>query len=167
MIPKIDKTCFIAESAVIIGDVELKKNCGVFPNAVIRGDQNTIKIDEGSNVQDCAVIHTDIEHKVIIGKNVSLGHGSVVHGAAIEDNVIIGMNSTIMNGAKIGKGSIIGACALVTEDKEIPPNSLVVGIPGKIIKQAEEFLEMGKKNAEEYHRLIEEHNNKDHEHYKK
>ena len=83
MIPKIDKTCFIAESAVIIGDVELKKNCGVFPNAVIRGDQNTIKIDEGSNVQDCAVIHTDIEHKVIIGKNVSLGHGSVVHGALL------------------------------------------------------------------------------------
>ncbi len=167
MIPKIDKTSFIAESSVIIGNVEIKKNCGVFPNAVIRGDQNKIQLNDGSNVQDCAVIHTDTEHKVTIGKNVSIGHNAVIHGATIEDNVLIGMNATVMNGAKIKEGSIIGACALVTEDKEIPPNSLVIGIPGKIVKQDEKFLEMCKKNASIYKRLTKEHLEEQHDHYKK
>jgi carbonic anhydrase/acetyltransferase-like protein (isoleucine patch superfamily) len=101
--PKIHESCFISKTAVIIGNVKIRKNCGVFPNAVIRGDENLIEIDEGSNVQDCVVIHVNSEHSTKIGKNVSIGHKAVVHGATIEDNVIVGMNSTIMNGVKLAK----------------------------------------------------------------
>jgi len=153
----IDKTCFIADSAVVIGKVRLSKNCSVFPNAVLRGDENEIIIDECSNVQDCAVIHVDSKNNCIIGKNVSIGHGAIIHGAKIEDNVIVGMNATVMNGARIKKGSIIGACALVSENKEIPANSLVVGIPGKVIKQDKDFEKNCIKNAEVYVKLAKEH----------
>lgn len=157
MKPEIHESSFIAKSAVVIGKVKIDKNCGVFPNAVIRGDKNTITIDEGTNVQDCCVIHTDDEHKVTIGKNVSIGHGAIVHGATIEDDCLIGMHSTIMNGAKIGSGSIIGAKALVTTDMEVPEHSLVLGIPGKIIRQDETFREIAQKNAKTYQKISKEH----------
>ena len=157
MKPEIHKSSFIADTAVIIGNVKIGKNCGVFPNAVIRGDQNTIKIDEGSNVQDCCVIHVNKENNVNIGKNVSIGHGAIIHGAIIDDNVIIGMHATVMNGCRIGQGSIIGANALLTEKKEIPENSLVIGIPAKIVKQDEKFKQLAIKNAETYQRLSKEH----------
>jgi len=165
MKPEIHKTCFIAETSVIIGNVKIAKNCGVFPNAVIRGDQNSIEIDEGSNVQDCCVIHVNDEFNVKIGKNVSIGHGAVIHGAEINDNVIIGMNATLMNGCKIGSGSIIGANALVTEKKEIPENSLVLGVPGKVIKQDKSFYDAAKKNAVTYHKLIKNHFEGKYNHY--
>jgi len=167
MEPEIHKSSFIAKTAVIIGNVKIGKNCGVYPNAVIRGDQNLIKIGDGSNVQDCAVIHVNSEHKATIEKNVSIGHSSVIHGAHIEDNVIVGMNATLMNGCKIGKGSIIGANALVTENKKIPPYSLVIGVPGKIVKQDEKFEQMCIKNAETYKKLTREHKNKKYVFYKK
>ncbi len=157
MKPDIHNSSFIAKTAVIIGDVTIKKNCGVYPCAVIRGDKNSIIIDEGSNVQDCCVIHVDKEHNVKIGKNVSIGHAAVIHGATIENNCLIGINSTILNGAKIGKGSIIGANALVTTDMEVPENSLVLGVPGKIIKQDEKFCEIARLNAETYQKLSKEH----------
>ena len=102
---KIHKSSFIAKSAVIIGDVTIGKNCGVFPHAVIRGDDNSIEIDDGSNVQDCCVIHVDTEHNTSIGKNVSIGHLAMIHGATIEDNCLIGIHSTVLNGAKIRSGS--------------------------------------------------------------
>jgi carbonic anhydrase/acetyltransferase-like protein (isoleucine patch superfamily) len=167
MVPKIDKSSFVAESAVIIGSVKIGKNCGIFPNAVIRGDQNEIIIEEGSNVQDCAVIHTNSEHKVKIGKNVSIGHGAIVHGAIIDDNVIVGMHATIMNGAIIGKGSIIGANSLVTTKKQIPIHSLVMGVPGKVVKQDKQYEEMSIKNAGEYHKLIKHHRQDKYIHYRK
>ena len=157
MRPEIHNSSFVANTAVIIGDVKIGKNCGVFPYAVIRGDQNSIRINDGSNVQDCCVIHVNNEFKADIGKNVSIGHGAIIHGATIEDDVIIGMHATIMNGCKIGSGSIIGANALVTEKKEIPENSLVLGVPGKIIKQDEKFKEMALKNSKTYQRLSKEH----------
>ncbi len=157
MKPEIHKSSFVAKSAVVIGKVKIGKNCGVFPHAVIRGDQNTITINEGTNVQDCCVIHTDVDHKVTIGKNVSIGHGAIVHGATIEDDCLIGMHATIMNGAKIGSGSIIGAKALVTTDMEIPEHGLVLGIPGKVIKHDETFREMAKKNAKTYQKISKEH----------
>ena len=159
MKPEIDKSSFIDKTAVIIGNVKIGKNCGVYPNAVIRGDQNLIEIEDGSNIQDCCVVHCDKYHNVKIGKNVSIGHCVMIHGAIIEDNCLIGIHSTILNGAKIGKGSIIGANSLVTENKEIPPNSLVIGIPGKIVKQDEKFGEMCLKNAETYKKLSQNHKN--------
>ena len=157
MKPEIDKTSYVAKTAVIIGDVAIGKNCGIFPNAVIRGDQNTIEIEDGSNVQDCCVIHTDKKHKVKIGKSVSIGHGAIVHGAIIEDDCLIGMNVTILNGAKLGRGTVIGANALVKNNMDVPENSLVLGIPGKIIKQDEKFREMARLNAETYQKLSREH----------
>ncbi len=165
MEPKIDNSAYIDSSAIIIGNVKIGKNCGIFPHTVIRGDQNLIEIKDGSNVQDGCVIHTDEIHEVKIGKNVSLGHAAVVHGATIEDECIIGMNSTVLNGAKIGKGSIIGANAIVTENKEIPENSLVIGVPGKVVKNDEKFREMGKKNAEKYQKLSSEHKNNKHQRF--
>jgi carbonic anhydrase/acetyltransferase-like protein (isoleucine patch superfamily) len=157
MNPKIHKSSFIAKTAVIIGNVKIGRNCGVFPNAVIRGDQNSITIDNGSNIQDCCVIHTDENHRVIIGKNVSIGHSAVVHGAILEDECLIGMNVTILNGVKIGSGSIIGANTLIKTGMNIPENSMVLGIPGKIVKQDENFREIARHNAETYKKLSKNH----------
>ena len=164
--PKIHESTFVAKSAVIIGDVTIGKNCGVFPNAVIRGDDNSIEIDDGSNVQDCCVIHVDEDHKTRIGKNVSIGHSAVIHGATIEDNCLIGIHSTILNGAKIGSGSVIGANALVKTDTEIPENSLVIGVPGKVVKRDKSFVKTILFNAEEYRRLARSHKNGEYPIYK-
>jgi len=164
--PIIDETCYIAPTAVIIGKVKIERNCGIYPGAVIRAEENTITIGEGSNVQDCCVIHVDKDHKAVIGRNVSIGHGAIVHGATIEDNCIIGIHATILNGAVIGKGSIIGANALVTSNTVIPPHSLVIGVPGKVVKQDESYEEQAKKNAEIYRRLTEEHRKGKHVFYR-
>ena len=155
--PKIDPSCYIAKSAVIIGNVTISRDCSVWPNAVIRGDRNSIFIDEGTNVQDGCIIHTDEKHYVRIGKNVSIGHGAIVHGAIIEDACLIGMHATILSGAKIGEGSLIGANALVREDQEIPKHSLVVGVPGKVVRKDEGLKELIIKNAEEYRELARKH----------
>ncbi|RLF41104.1 MAG: gamma carbonic anhydrase family protein [Thermoplasmata archaeon] len=155
--PKIDPSCYVDKSAVIIGDVTLEKDCSVWPYAVIRGDENKIVIREGTNIQDGCVIHTDDKHGVEIGKNVSIGHGAIVHGAKIGDNCLIGMHATILSGAKIGKGCLIGANTLVLEDTEIPDHSLVVGVPGKVIRQDPEMEEKIIENAKVYIELAKEH----------
>lgn len=164
--PKIHSSSFIDETAVIIGDVKIGKNCGVFPYAVIRGDQNSIEIGDGSNIQDCCVIHVDKEHKTKIGKNVSVGHAAIIHGATIGDDCIIGINSVILNGAKIGSGSIVGAGAVVTADTEVPEDSLVIGIPAKVVKQDKKFREQARKNAEIYRELSKDYKNKKYQIYK-
>ena len=157
MKPEIHESSFVAKTAVIIGNVEIGKNCGIFPCAIIRGDENSIVIGDGSNVQDCCVIHCDQDYNVKIGNNVTIGHCAMVHGATIEDDCLIGIHTTVLNGAKIGRGSIIGANALVTADMNVPENSLVIGIPGKVVKQNEKFKEQTQLNAKEYQRLSKEH----------
>ena len=163
--PKIHESSYIAKSSVIIGNVIIGKNCGVFPNAVIRGDQNSIIIKDGANVQDCCVIHTDKKHNVKIGNNVSIGHGAIVHGAQLDNNCLIGMNATILNGAHIEEGVIIGAGALVKTDEIIPKNSLVIGVPGKVVKQDKNFIEIIKKNAETYKEISKKYLNGDYVNY--
>ena len=155
--PTIHKSSFIAPSAVIIGDATIGKNCGIYPHAVVRGDENSIEIGDGSNVQDCCVIHVNDKFPVKIGKNVSIGHLAMIHGATIEDECLIGINATVLNGAKIGSGSVIGANALVTAGMDIPKNSLVLGVPGKVIKQDKGLHEMILSNAEAYKKLSQEH----------
>ncbi len=155
--PKIHRSSFVAPNAVIIGDVTIGENCGVFPNAVIRGDQNSIVIGNGSNIQDCCVLHTDTEHDIRIGRNVTVGHAAVIHGAIISDDCLIGIHATVLNGAQIHSGSIIGACALVTEEMIVPENSLVLGIPGKIVKQNPRFIDSIRQNAEIYQNLSRNH----------
>jgi carbonic anhydrase/acetyltransferase-like protein (isoleucine patch superfamily) len=155
--PTIHKSSFIDPSAVIIGDVSIGKNCGVFPHAVIRGDENNITIGDGSNIQDCCVIHVNDKYRVNIGRNVSVGHSAMIHGATIEDDCLIGIHATILNNVIVGSGSIIGANALITEGTDIPKNSLVIGIPGKIIKQDKNFIETIRKNAQIYQQLSQNH----------
>ena len=124
-----------ASNASIIGDVTLEKNTSVWFNVTLRGDVENIYVGEGSNVQDGSVLHTDPGYRLIIGKNVTIGHLVMLHGCIIGDNSLIGIGAVILNGVKIGKNCIIGANTLVTENKVIPDNSLVVGSPGKVIRQ--------------------------------
>jgi carbonic anhydrase/acetyltransferase-like protein (isoleucine patch superfamily) len=126
---------FVAEGARVIGNIVLKKGSSVWYNAVIRGDEDLIEIGEGSNIQDNAIIHTDPGIKVIIGNNVTVGHGAIIHGASIDSNSLIGMGATLLNHVKVGKFCLIGANALLTEGMEVPDYSLVLGMPAKIIKQ--------------------------------
>ena len=129
---------WVAPNATIIGDVTLGKNSSIWFNAVLRGDIENIYIGEGSNVQDGSVLHTDPGCPLKIGKNVTIGHLVMLHGCTIGDNSLIGIGAVILNNAKIGKNCIIGAKTLITENKEIPDNSLVVGSPGKVIREVTE-----------------------------
>ena len=149
--PKIDSTAYIAQGAVIVGDVELKENSSVWYNAVIRADYNSIIIGKNSNVQDNAVIHLSHDSKVVIGDNVTIGHTAIVHGATIKDNVIIGMGATILDDVVIGKNTIVGANSLVTKGKVIPENSLVMGSPAKVVRElSEEEIKSITQNAISY-----------------
>ena len=125
---KIGKNC-------IIGDVTLEKNTSIWFNVTLRGDIENIYVGEGSNIQDGSVLHTDPGYPLKIGKNVTIGHLVMLHGCTIEDNSLIGIGAVILNGAKVGKNCIIGANTLITENKVIPDNSLVIGSPGKIVRQ--------------------------------
>ena len=149
--PKLDSNCWVAPNAVVIGRVELKKDSNIWFNVTLRGDVEPIIIGEGSNIQDGSVIHTDPGCPTTIGKNVPVGHLVMLHGCIIEDDCLIGIGSTILNKAKIGKNSIIGANALVTENKVIPERSLVLGSPGKIVRQVtDKEIEEIKENALHY-----------------
>ena len=149
--PKNSGENWVAPNAVVIGDVTLEKNTSIWFNATLRGDVEPITIGEGSNIQDGSVVHTDPGCPAIIGKNVTVGHLVMLHGCVIEDDCLIGIGSTILNKAKIGKYSIIGANTLVTENKVIPERSLVVGSPGKVIRQVtDEEIKHIKENAKHY-----------------
>lgn len=121
-------------AAVIIGDVVLDEDVSIWPTAVLRGDANSIRIGAGSNVQEGAVVHTSHDFPTVIGRMVTVGHGAVINGAKVGDRCIIGINSTILDGAIIGDECIIGANALVTGMTEIPPRSVVMGLPGKVVR---------------------------------
>lgn len=129
---------WVAENATVLGNVILRENASVWFNAVLRGDNDPIEVGENSNIQDGCVLHTDVGCPLTIGKNVTIGHMVMLHGCTIEDGTLIGIGSTIMNRAKIGRNCIIGAHALIPEDKVIPDNSLVMGAPGKIVRDLDE-----------------------------
>jgi carbonic anhydrase/acetyltransferase-like protein (isoleucine patch superfamily) len=126
---------FVADSARVIGSVLLKQGASVWFNAVLRGDNDLITVGENSNVQDGAVLHTDPGCPLVIGRNVTVGHKVMLHGCEIGDNSLIGINAVILNRAKIGRNCLIGANALITEGKEIPDNSMVLGAPGKVVRE--------------------------------
>lgn len=129
---------WIAPGAMVIGDVVLKRNASIWFNAVIRGDNDPIVIGENSNIQDGSVLHTDDGVPMVVGSHVTVGHKVMLHGCIIGDNTLIGINSVILNRARIGKNCIIGANSLIPEGKEIPDGSLVVGSPGKVVRQLTE-----------------------------
>ncbi len=126
---------FVAESAIVIGAVLLKSNASVWFNVVIRGDNELITIGENSNVQDGSVLHTDPGFPLTIGDHVTVGHKVMLHGCTIGPNTLIGINAVVLNGARIGRNCLIGANALITEGKEIPDNSMVMGSPGKVVRE--------------------------------
>ena len=130
-----DDEYWIAPNAAVIGRVILKKNASVWWGATLRGDNDPILIGENSNVQDNSVLHTDTGSPLIIGANVTVGHLVMLHGCTIGDNTLVGIGSIILNGAKIGKNCLIGANCLITEGKEIPDSSLVMGAPGKVVRE--------------------------------
>ena len=129
---------WVAENATVLGRVILKENASIWFNAVLRGDNDPIEIGENSNIQDGSVLHTDHGVPLTIGKNVTVGHMVMLHGCTIADGTLIGIGATILNRAKIGKNCIIGAHSLIPEGKEIPDNSLVMGSPGKVVRELDE-----------------------------
>ncbi len=129
--PEIDPTAWVAPGAHVMGRVRLKAEASVWFNAALRGDNEWIEIGARSNVQDGAVMHTDIGFPLTIGSDVTVGHGAILHGCVIEDGALIGMGAIILNGARIGAGCLVGAGALVTEGKAFEPGALVVGSPAK------------------------------------
>ena len=151
--PKIDPSAFISEKATIIGDVEIGARSSVWPNAVIRGDTQPIKIGENTNIQDNAVIHapSNFASPVTIGKNVSIGHSVVLHGCEIGDNCLIGIHAVILDKTKVGSWVLVGAGAVVTSNMVIPPRSLVVGVPGIVVRQLNnDDLKYIEENAKNY-----------------
>lgn len=149
---------FIAPNASVMGNVTFGEDVSVWYGAVIRADVEAIIIGNRSNIQDTAVLHADPGDPTIIGNYVTIGHGAIVHGAIVGDGSLIGMRATVLNKAKIGKNCIIGACALVTEGMQIPDNSLIVGIPAKVIRQiSEQQAVMLKMSALHYVQMAERH----------
>jgi len=126
---------WIAPNAVVVGKVTLKKNASIWFGVVARGDNDLIEVGECSNVQDNSVLHTDAGQPLIIGDNVTVGHMAMLHGCTIGDGSLIGIGSIVLNGARIGRGCLIGAGALITEGKEIPDRSVVMGAPGKVVRE--------------------------------
>lgn len=133
--PVFGENCFLAENAVVVGEVKMGRNCTVWFNAVVRGDVNSITLGDDSNIQDGAVIHGTYEKsKTVIGSRVSIAHNAVVHGCTIEDDVLIGIGAIVLDGAWIGKGSVIAAGALILAGTKVEPGSLYAGIPAKKMK---------------------------------
>lgn len=134
---------WIAPDANLIGKVILEPDTSIWFGATLRGDNEPITIGHGSNIQENTVIHTDMGYPVRVGRNCTVGHKAMIHGCTIGDGTLIGMGATILNGAVIGAGCIIGAGALVTEGKTIPDGSLVMGMPGKVVRELDETAKAG------------------------
>lgn len=159
-VPRNEGAVFVAPNATVQGDVILKAGSTVWYGAVLRGDDGQLIIGENSNVQDNAVLHTGPGLDVTVGRGTSVGHGAVVHGCTVGDGCLIGMHATILNGAVIGDGCLIAAGALVPENMQVPAGSLVIGVPGKVVRPVsaaqaaaikaneEEYLELARAHAE-------------------
>ena len=149
--PKLADDAYVAPGAQLMGNVEMEAGSSVWFGAVLRGDNDLIKIGARSNIQDNSVLHTDPGMPLTIGDGVTVGHQVMLHGCTIGDNTLIGIGSTILNGTKIGKNCIIGAHTLIAEGKDIPDGSLVIGSPGRVVKQlSESQIAMLKMSADIY-----------------
>lgn len=132
--PTLDEKTFIADGAKVIGAVLMKEFSSLWFNTVVRGDVNKIEIGRYTNIQDNSVVHVADPHPTVIGDYVTVGHNAIIHGCTIEEHCLIGMGAVVLNGAVVGKGSIVAAGAVVREGQIIPPHSLVVGVPAKVVK---------------------------------
>ena len=152
IMPKVAATAYIDPSAQVIGDVVVGERSSIWPNTTVRGDVHYIRIGDETNVQDNCCLHVQRdEFPLILGNRVSIAHSVTLHGCVIEDEVLIGMGAIVMNGARIGTGSIVAAGALVTEGTQVPPGSVVMGMPGKVRREATEQDRLRiKKHADSY-----------------
>ena len=155
--PKIHKNTYIEETSVIIGNVNLDKNVNIWFGAVLRGDLENIVVGKNTNIQENTVIHTDEDYKVVIGEGCTIGHGAIIHGCEIGNNVLVGMGSIILNGSKIGNNTIIGAGSLITSNKVFEDNVLILGNPAKVVRKlTQEEIESNKKSSLNYVNLSNE-----------
>ena len=149
--PVIDDSAWVADNAQVIGDVRMGPNSSVWFNSVVRGDTATISIGEGSNIQDGSVLHVDMNLPLTIGKHVTVGHMVQLHGCTIGDESLIGIGAIVLNHAKIGKNCLVGAGSLVTEGKEFPDGSMIMGSPAKVVRQlTPEQIEGLRRSAQSY-----------------
>ena len=132
---KIHPTAFIAQGAVVVGDVTLGEDVGVWFNSTLRGDVEAIVIGPRTNIQEGCILHADPGYPCVIGEGVTVGHGAVVHGARVGDNTLVGIRAVLLNGVEVGENSLVGASALLTEGKKYPPNSLILGMPAKVVRE--------------------------------
>ncbi len=150
-VPSVAFDAFVADGAMLVGAVTLDQGASVWFNAVLRADSEPIRIGRFTNVQDNATLHVDPGFPCTVGEYVTIGHGAIVHACVVEDNVLIGMHATILTGATVGHDSIVGANALVTENARIPPGSLVLGVPGKVVRSLRpDEIEAIRRSAESY-----------------
>jgi len=133
--PNVDASAYITDSASVIGNVHLAANTSIWFGAALRGDNELISISEGSNVQECAVLHTDMGYPLVVGKNVTIGHQAMLHGCTVGDGSLIGIQAVVLDGAVIGKNCLVAAGALVTSGKEFADNSLIMGSPAKAVRE--------------------------------
>ena len=156
--PSFDGTAFIADGAQVIGQVMLGPQANIWYNAVLRADDAEIRVGARSNIQDNSTVHVDFGHPAIIGDDVTVGHGVTIHACTVENQVLVGINAVLLTGCHIGWGSIIGAHALVTEGKVVPPRSLVLGSPGRVVRTiTDEELQALLRSAAEYVKRADQH----------
>jgi carbonic anhydrase/acetyltransferase-like protein (isoleucine patch superfamily) len=153
---KIGTGVYMADTSVIIGNVTVGNDVTIMDSAVIRGDENEIRIGNCTNVQDNATIHVNLEYGTYIGNNVSIGHNAIVHGARIDDNVLIGMGAIILNNAHLKSGTVVAAGTVITENFESEGNCMIAGIPGRVKRVDEKYYEMAHLNSLEYIKLNKE-----------
>jgi carbonic anhydrase/acetyltransferase-like protein (isoleucine patch superfamily) len=134
-IPRIPESAYVANEATVIGDVTLGERASLWPGVVARGDSESIRVGEGSNIQDGSVLHSDPGFPLTLGENVTIGHKVMLHGCTVGDGSLVGIGAVVLNGARIGRNCLVGAGALVTEGKEFPDGSLIVGSPAKAVRQ--------------------------------
>lgn len=138
--PVVPESAFVAPSADVLGDVELGEEASVWYGCVVRGDIAPVRVGARSNVQDLSVVHVDVGRPCLIGEEVAVGHRAIVHGCELRDRCLVGMGAVVLSGAVVGAGSFVAAGAVVTEGMEVPPNSLVVGVPGTVIREVDDRL---------------------------
>ena len=152
--PEISPDCFVAENATVVGRVKLGADSSVWFGAVLRGDEDSITVGEGTSIQDNAVLHCSEGHPITVGNHVTIGHAAVVHGCTVKDNALIGMGAVVLNGAVIGANAVVGAGAVVREDDVVPAGAVVVGVPAKVVKVNEDYnRSMNSLNAAVYVQL--------------
>lgn len=154
--PRVHATAYVAPSATVVGDVRLGEEASVWYGCVLRGDIAPITVGRETNIQDLTVVHVDEDRPAIIGSRVAIGHRAVVHGCEVEDDSLIGMGAIVLSGAVVGRGSFVAAGALVTEGTRIPPGSLVVGVPGRVVREVDEGLRQRARATVEHYRALKE-----------